>query len=234
MKIRDREKRLEMFWGKVDRKHIVTIQNFLFGTRILDIGCGYGSTTALLRRSGYDCTGIDNDNAAICAAVRRFPGCRFQQANAGELPFADDSFDTILLRDALHHVYCQPEFPEVRSEILRVAGKKSRIILFDPNINLILKTMRKLSSHTDEECNFETAIMIMKQFGYAIIHSGFNTVYSLPLSGGYVGINFVPDVNFLHSLILGSETLVESVLRTLHLSRYLCWRYIIVGERDSK
>ena len=231
MKIKNPEKRLEGFWGKVDKKHIHTIEKFLYGKNIFDMGCGYGTTTSQITALGYNCIGIDYDTSAINAAKKRFPNCTFQFANAEVLPFEDGYFDTIILRDALHHFYREANFEKVKSEILRVSKKKSRIIFFDPNINFILKTMRKISFHQDQECNFETAVEIMKGFDYKIIHSSFNTIYSLPLSGGYVGINFVPNINSVHSIILFSEKILERAINKIHLGRYFCWRYILAGER---
>ena len=231
MKINNSEKRLEGFWGKVDKKHIHVIEKFLYGKNILDMGCGYGTTTSRITTLNYNCIGIDYDTSAINAAKKRFSNCTFQFANAEALPFEDGYFDTIILRDALHHFYGEADFEKVKSEILRVSKKKSRIIFFDPNINFILKTMRKISFHRDEECNFETAVEIMKGFDSKIIHSSFNTIYSLPLSGGYVGINFVPNINSVHSIILFSEKYLENLINKIHLGRYFCWRYILVGER---
>ena len=231
MQIINPKKRLELFWGKVDDKHIQIIKKFLSGKNVLDMGCGYGTTTSRISTFGYNCIGIDYDPSAIETSKKRFPNCNFQFANAEALPFEDGYFDVIILRDALHHFYGEANFEKVKSEILRVSKKKSRIIFFDPNINFILNTMRKISFHRDEECNFETAVEIMKRFDSKIIHSSFNTIYSLPLSGGYVGINFVPNINSIHSFILFSEKYLEKVINKIHLGRYFCWRYILVGER---
>ena len=221
-----------MFWGKVDQKHIQIIEKFINGKTILDMGCGYGTTTAQITSLGHTCTGIDYDQSAIDSAIERFPGCDFQFANAEALPFKDETFDVIILRDALHHFYGEANFDKVKSEILRVSKKQARIIFFDPNVNFLLRTMRKISFHKDEECDFETAKKIMKELNCKIIHSRFNTVYSLSLSGGYVGVNFVPNVGFIHSMILSSENLFEKIINKLRLGRHLCWRYILVGDRE--
>jgi len=231
MKIKNPEKRLKMFWGEVDKKHVEIIQKFVCGNNILDMGCGYGTTTAHIAASGYNCIGMDYDQAVIDSAKERFPGLNFQFANAEKMPFENNYFDTVILRDALHHFYVEADFSKVRSEILRVSKPNARIIFFDPNINFILKTARKTSRHDDAECDFETAQKIMKQMDCEIIHSSFNTLYSLPLSGGYVGINFIPNIRFLHSFLLGFEKLCERIINNLHLGRYFCWRYVIVGER---
>ena len=231
MKIKDPEKRLDRFWGRVDRKHIRSIQDFVIGQRVLDIGCGYGTTTERLRRAGYDCVGIDYDIDALNAARNRYPKANLMRANAEELPFENGFFDVIVLRDALHHVYREADFSKVRSEILRVAKSNSRIIILDPNVNFILRTMRKVASHQDEECDIETAQRIMDELGFRTIHKGFHTVFSLPLSGGYVGIDLTPNLPWLHAFLLGAERLIEHPLNWFGLGRQLCWRYLLVGER---
>ncbi len=230
MNISNPKKRLKRFWGKVDQKHIAEITKFLCGKTVLDMGCGYGTTTSKITELGYDCIGIDYDVNTVETAKNEFPHCKFLVANAEDLPFESNYFDVIILRDALHHFYGEANFKKVQSEILRVAKSTSRIIFFDPNINFVLKTMRKISSHDDEECDFETAKEVMNNFNYQIIHTGFNTVFSLPLSGGYVGINFVPEIKPIQNLILAMENIVEKIIIKTGGGRYLCWRYIIVGE----
>lgn len=231
MKINNPEKRLGTFWGKVDQKHISTIADFLYGSNVLDMGCGFGTSTSKITEMGYNCIGIDYDAPTIKSATERFPNCNFQIANAEELPFETNYFDVIILRDALHHFYGEANFEKVKSEISRVAKPNSRIIFFDPNVNLMLKTMRKISFHKDEECDFDTAREIINETDFKIIHENFNTLYSLPLSGGYVGINFVPNIKFIWTLLLASENIFEKVINRIGLGRHLCWRYMLVAER---
>lgn len=231
MKIDNPENRLEQFWGKVDYKHVKAILEHVKGNRILDIGCGYGTTTNYANKQGFDCTGIDYDEKAIDFCRKRFPEGKYLTANAEALPFEDNSFDTIILRDSLHHLYCEADFNKVKRELNRVLTGESRIIFFDPNVNLLLRTMRAISFHKDEECSFETALKIMKELGFETVYSGFNTFYSLPLSGGYVGINFIPNFSFIQKAILNSELMTEKLIKGMHLGRQLCWRYLIVGEK---
>jgi ubiquinone/menaquinone biosynthesis C-methylase UbiE len=233
MKNKNPEKRLEKFWGKVDKKHVQIIGKFLHGKNVLDMGCGYGTTTAYVTSQGYNCIGIDYDQSAIDSALKRFPGCKYQFANAEALPFENDYFDVIIMRDALHHFKGEADFEKVKTELLRVTKKDATVIFFDPNVNFMLRTMRKISFHKDEECDYEDAVKIMGQLDFKITHASFNTLYSLPLSGGYVGVNFVPDLGVLHSFILGSERFFEKIVNGLGLGRYLCWRYVIVGQRKT-
>ncbi len=49
---------------------------------VLDIGCGLGDFTQMLRDEGYEVTGIDSSEQMIRAARKRHPECRFVHANA--------------------------------------------------------------------------------------------------------------------------------------------------------
>jgi ubiquinone/menaquinone biosynthesis C-methylase UbiE len=231
MNIKNSQKRMQMFAGKVDQKHIQSIVEHINGKNVLDMGSGYGSTTAKIQAAGFNCIGIDYDQPTLDIAKSIYPECNFQYCNAEQLPFEDNSFDVIVMRDALHHFYQEADFNKVKAEILRVSTKNARIIVLDPNVSFMLKTMRKIMRHKDAECAFETAQAIMKDMGYNITYSRFHTLYSLPLSGGYVGINFVPNISILQSFILKSEKLAEKVVNGLRLGRQICWRYVIVVDR---
>lgn len=231
MKIKQPEKRLEQFWGRVDQKHIGLISKYLNGSTILDMGCGLGTTTNQISSMGYHCIGIDYDSETVEYCKKKYPESNFQVANAEQLPFDDRYFDTIILRDALHHFYGEADFDKVKKEILRVAKNNARIIFFDPNVNFILKTMRRVSFHKDAECNFESAIKIINEMGCNIVHQSFNTVYSLPLSGGYVGVNFIPNIKPIQNLVLHTEHFFEKMINKVGLGRHMCWRYLIVGQR---
>jgi len=220
-----------MFWGRVDEKHILSFLPFIRGENVLDVGCGNGSTTGYLAENGdFSCIGIDDDKEEIALAKKLFPGCDFRVMNCEELEFEDNYFNTIILRDVLHHLYEDADFEKVKKELQRVSANNGRLIILDPNIHFILKMMRLISSHRDAECKYETALEIMGDIDCKLIHKDFNTLYSLPLSGGYVGINFVPQVKIIQDIILGSEKFFEKLTNKLKLGRYFCWRYLIVGE----
>lgn len=229
MKIKNPEKRLTQFWGKVDQKHIHSFEPFITGNRILDMGCGYGTTSFTLTQSGLTCIGIDNDQTAIDYCKLNYPQVNFQFATAEQLPFEDDYFDCIVLRDALHHFYREADFEKVKSEILRVSNSNALIIFFDPNVNFLLKILRRLSFHNDAECTYKDALQITRDLNLTVIHTSFNTVFSLPLSGGYVGINFTPNIQWVQHALLKIERSLEYLLNKSKLDRYVCWRYLIVG-----
>jgi SAM-dependent methyltransferase len=88
--------------------------------RILDIACGTGWLTRLLRG---DVVGVDQSEAMLRIASERVPEARFVRAAVPPLPFDDDAFDVALAA----HFYCHLEDEDVRhefvAEALRVAPK---------------------------------------------------------------------------------------------------------------
>lgn len=231
MKIKDPEKRLYQFWGKVDKKHITIISKWVIGNSILDVGSGFGTTSGEISKlKDKKPIGIDYDQTSIETAKRLYPNGTYLFQNCESLSFPDSHFDTIILRDVLHHLKGESDFTKSISELIRVIKPNGRILIFDPNINFILKTARNISAHKDEECTYEEALQILQGMNCKIIHKEFNTVYSLPLSGGYVGLSLVPNINFVHTALLSAERVTEKIINSLKIGRYLCWRYLIVSE----
>jgi ubiquinone/menaquinone biosynthesis C-methylase UbiE len=106
--------------------------------RALDVGCGYGGKTTLLRENtgaGVEWTALD-----LAQEHLRHAGDWFTQtghtaihrtrADAARLPFADASFERIVSADALEHL---PRPREVLSEFRRCLHDEGRVVLlFNP------------------------------------------------------------------------------------------------------
>jgi len=226
--------RLDRFWGRVDRNHNELIGAWVRGPRVLDLGCGYGSFTGYANDNlEVDCVGVDLSEDDLAIARRRYAGSEFVRANAERLPLDAGSCDTVVLRDALHHLVNEADWHKVAAEIRRVSTPNARIVFFDPNVQPLLRLARRVSRHEDEETTFEQATTIMDQLGYRRMHVAFDTLFSLPLSGGYVGVELVPDWPRLHCFLLAAEEKAESLVNRLGLGRQLAWRYLIAGERTS-
>jgi ubiquinone/menaquinone biosynthesis C-methylase UbiE len=77
--------------------------------RVLDAGCGNGRYTAAWRLIGArQAVGVDISPLNIATACRRVEqlninGVTFEQGNALELPFPDNSFDIVFSNGVLHH-----------------------------------------------------------------------------------------------------------------------------------
>jgi trans-aconitate methyltransferase len=74
------------------------------GERILDLGCGTGELTAKIAELGGAVVGLDLDADMIRRAGERYPGLRFQAADAHRFDLAGEmgSFDAVFSNAALH------------------------------------------------------------------------------------------------------------------------------------
>jgi len=206
---------------------------FIKPKRVLDLGSGMGSTSEKIRIKGnFDVVGVDFEASEVAIAKNLYPDIDFFVANAENLPFESESFDTIVLKDSLHHFYEEADFKKVSSEMFRVLKPGGRIVFFDPNVNFIIKFLRTKANHIDAECNFESALEVMKKMKLKIVHRSFNTIFSLPLSGGYVYKNYVPHNKFLYKFLIILEQLIEFPVNWFGLGRFICWRYLIVGQKS--
>ena len=101
------------------------------GDKVLDVGCGEGRhSIAAWLEAKVDVTGVDLSEKDLQTAQERQQeavqylegseegrSISFQQANALELPFADNSFDKIICSEVLEHI---PDYQGVLAEIKRV------------------------------------------------------------------------------------------------------------------
>ena len=73
------------------------------GRRVLDVACGPGFMTAAAARRGALATGVDFASTMVELARRLTPGVRFEEGDAEALPFADHSFDAVVIGFGMLH-----------------------------------------------------------------------------------------------------------------------------------
>ena len=95
--------------------------------RALDVGCGPGGNSDLLRRLGWDVTALDYSRGS--ALLARTRGLRTLQADGRSLPFADEAFDLVLSTDAWEHI---EEDHLVAAEAHRVLRPGGHLFLMVP------------------------------------------------------------------------------------------------------
>jgi ubiquinone/menaquinone biosynthesis C-methylase UbiE len=99
------------------------------GKRVLEVGVGAGTDHLQWARAGAECHGVDLTDAAIEITRARLAhyglSSRLQRANAEEIPYGDDNFDTVYSWGVIHHT----ERPEmVVAEIRRVLKPTGQFI----------------------------------------------------------------------------------------------------------
>lgn len=100
-------------------------------TRILEIGCAGGGPLDFLRETfNADCHGIDPSEKAISHARATHPEIGFSVGTADELPYADASFDLVVLGFCLYIIDPQHHF-RVAWQIDRVLMDKGAVAIID-------------------------------------------------------------------------------------------------------
>jgi SAM-dependent methyltransferase len=231
MKIADPQERLMTAWGRIDRQHNELIAARLAGNRVLDVGCGYGSLVSYLGSRGFQAEGIDFDPASIEAACKMFPGAPVHLENAETLErYPAKSFDSIVLKDALHHLVCEGNFRGSCETFRRLLVPGGRVVVLDPNPMWILRLSRRVAAHDDVSVDPQRALSVLGDNGFEIRGIDYYEIFGLPLSGGYVGVRLVPNWPFMNAGLAGLNRIASSVVNAFRLGPQLCWRYIIHAD----
>ena len=86
--------------------------------------------TDVLQRRGYRCSGVDLSPKLIEIARAKFRDVEFVEGDVERLPFADASFDGVLLSGLVHHL---PDPSRCAAEVFRILRPGGKFVAFDPN-----------------------------------------------------------------------------------------------------
>jgi ubiquinone/menaquinone biosynthesis C-methylase UbiE len=121
------------------------------GLKVLDLGCGDGTTALPAARLGADVLGVDIASNLVDAGNKRaeeesLANCHFQEGDATNLhELADHSFDLVV---SIFGVMFAPKPFDVAKEMMRVARPGGRIIMGNwiPNDPTLVAQILKISS----------------------------------------------------------------------------------------
>ena len=101
------------------------------GSAVLDVATGPGYVAGRAAARGASVVGVDFSDEMLALAASLHPSVTFQQADAGELPFEDGSFDAVVAAFLMPHV---SDLPAVCAELARVLRPGGRLGLatWDP------------------------------------------------------------------------------------------------------
>ena len=121
------------------------------GTRVLDLGCGDGTTALPAARLGAEVLGVDIAGNLVAAGNQRaqaegLSNCRFQEGDASHLDdLADDSFDLVV---SIFGAMFAPRPFDVAKEMVRVTRPGGRIVMGNwiPGDPTLVAQILKISS----------------------------------------------------------------------------------------
>jgi SAM-dependent methyltransferase len=98
------------------------------GREVLNAGAGQGTFSRLLEGRGFEITSTDASESAVDVLRERVRGSVLQ-ADVTELPFADESFDAVVLGEVLEHV---PDDTGAVAEVARVLRPGGVLVISVP------------------------------------------------------------------------------------------------------
>ncbi len=99
---------------------------------VLEVGCGAGEDAVFIRETTQRITGVDASPGAVGQFVSK--GFSGVLAEAGSLPFADNSFDFVVASGVLHHLVGQGRIETYLVEFARVARPGRHVVALEPNL----------------------------------------------------------------------------------------------------
>jgi SAM-dependent methyltransferase len=117
------------------------------GLRCLDLGSDNGVVSLLLRRGGGDWASADMTEESV-ASIRELVGKDVHRVLGERLPFADASFDRVVVVDMIEHVADDRAFVEELARVVRPGG---RLVVNTPHAkDTSLRRLRHRLGLTDE------------------------------------------------------------------------------------
>lgn len=145
---------------------------------ILDVGCGTGMLASRLAEAlpRTRVVGCDFSRGMLRQALARSSTVRWVRGDAGQLPFADASFDVVVSTEAFHWF---PDQVTALAELHRVLVPGGRLLLelIHPPWSVVSEAMLRLSTLAGEPFYWPPAPLMRQR----VVAAGFRVVEQRPI-----------------------------------------------------
>ncbi len=146
-----------MFRERTIKTRLVTEARLRGHERVLDLGCGTGTLTVMLKESARDAdvVGIDADPAVLARARAKASkagkAIAFDEGTARHLPHTDESFDVVVTSLMLHHLSREQKAQALR-EVVRILRPGGRFLAIDFGVpqNRFMRSLARVSELLEE------------------------------------------------------------------------------------
>lgn len=147
--------------GYKDPVNIVKLGGFPINGVVLDAGGGTGRISQALTGQASQFVVLDLSFGMLQKAVQK-DGLVTVNSHTEALPFSDETFDIVIMVDALHHVCDQND---TAIELLRVVKPGGRIVIEEPDIGtLIVKIVALMEKLALMRSHFLSPVQIASLF----------------------------------------------------------------------
>jgi len=172
------------------KRQLIRQANVKPGMRILDLGCGTGTLTLMLKQAHPEAsiTGLDGDFQVLDIAREKSRGVdiHWDEGLASSLPYPDSTFDRVVTSLVIHHL-TRDNKRRAFTEIYRVLKPQGELIVLDfgrpysPLTRFMTIYMRRLEEVADNLDGLIPKFMSQAGFGSVTEVEYFLTVFG-PLS----------------------------------------------------
>ncbi len=166
-------------WGMREetfKRKLIELANIRPGQSVLDLGCGTGTLTIMLKQSSPNAhiTGMDGDEEVLSIARAKAEAANaeitWDHALAYETPYPDNSFDVVISSLVIHHLVSADKiqaFREIR-RVLRPGGGFHLLDFGRPFSFLTRLQSRVMYGLEEASDNFQGRILpMLKESGFS-------------------------------------------------------------------
>jgi 2-polyprenyl-3-methyl-5-hydroxy-6-metoxy-1,4-benzoquinol methylase len=152
---------------EVYRQRVDSVGRFMgdvAGLAVLDLGCGVGFFGGTAQRRGARVTGLDFSAVALEMCRQLQPAIPVVRGDATKLPYADRSFDVVLMNDIVEHL-AEEMGAQMMRETFRVLRPGGRLVVDTDNDAFLMhkKGFRRINDWLEKDTPQRVALREIKQ-----------------------------------------------------------------------